>query len=119
MNNLLHIGRSDTIGFQYLADAVKYAFRRIVWRSENFFIEKPAGRRIDHDKISKRTANVDGEAVDRAARPAYLRAAPPRGAPLPGGPVAQLVEQLTFNQQVAGSNPAGLTRISRTYTKAQ
>ena len=25
------------------------------------------------------------------------------------GPVAQLVEQLTFNQWVAGSNPAGLT----------
>ena len=26
------------------------------------------------------------------------------------GPVAQLVEQLTFNQWVAGSNPAGRTQ---------
>jgi hypothetical protein len=24
-------------------------------------------------------------------------------------PIAQMVEQLTFNQRVAGSNPAGLT----------
>lgn len=28
------------------------------------------------------------------------------------GPVAQSVEQLTFNQLVAGSIPAGLTNIS-------
>ena len=27
----------------------------------------------------------------------------------PSGPVAQLVEQLTFNQWVTGSNPVGLT----------
>ena len=27
------------------------------------------------------------------------------------GPLAQLVEQLTFNQLVAGSNPAGLTKV--------
>src|SRR6056297_722672 len=32
----------------------------------------------------------------------------------PSGPLAQLVEQLTFNQWVAGSNPARLTtRIGR------
>ena len=29
------------------------------------------------------------------------------------GPVAQLVEQLTFNQWVTGSNPVGLTIISK------
>ena len=29
------------------------------------------------------------------------------------GPVAQLVEQLTFNQWVTGSNPVGLTNISK------
>ena len=29
----------------------------------------------------------------------------------PSGPVAQLVEQLTFNQWVTGSNPVGLTII--------
>ena len=29
------------------------------------------------------------------------------------GPVAQLVEQLTFNQWVAGSNPARLTTKSK------
>ena len=27
------------------------------------------------------------------------------------GPLAQLVEQLTFNQLVAGSTPAGLTKV--------
>ena len=31
----------------------------------------------------------------------------------PSGPVAQLVEQLTFNQWVAGSNPARLTTFSK------
>ena len=31
----------------------------------------------------------------------------------PSGPVAQLVEQLTFNQWVTGSNPVGLTIISK------
>ncbi len=29
--------------------------------------------------------------------------------PSVGGPVAQLVEQLTFNQLATGSNPVGLT----------
>ena len=29
------------------------------------------------------------------------------------GPLAQLVEQLTFNQWVAGSNPARLTTITK------
>ncbi len=29
----------------------------------------------------------------------------------PSGPVAQLVEQLTFNQWVTGSNPVGLTTV--------
>ena len=39
--------------------------------------------------------------------------APPPGvyAERPSGPLAQLVEQLTFNQWVAGSNPAGLTKF--------
>ena len=31
------------------------------------------------------------------------------------GPLAQLVEQLTFNQLVAGSTPAGLTKILLEY----
>ena len=30
------------------------------------------------------------------------------------GPLAQLVEQLTFNQLVAGSTPAGLTKVFKT-----
>ena len=29
------------------------------------------------------------------------------------GPLAQLVEQLTFNQLVAGSTPAGLTKVNK------
>ena len=29
------------------------------------------------------------------------------------GPVAQLVEHLTFNQRVTGSNPVGLTKVSK------
>ena len=33
--------------------------------------------------------------------------------PDPEEPVAQLVEQLTFNQRVAGSNPAGLTNETK------
>ena len=33
--------------------------------------------------------------------------------PSRAGPVAQSVEQLTFNQQVAGSIPAGLTRFQQ------
>ena len=32
------------------------------------------------------------------------------------GPLAQLVEQLTFNQLVAGSTPAGLTKILAEYS---
>ena len=31
------------------------------------------------------------------------------------GPLAQLVEQLTFNQLVAGSTPAGLTKVNKNY----
>lgn len=31
------------------------------------------------------------------------------------GPVAQLVEQLTFNQRVTGSNPVRLTTFNRRY----
>lgn len=33
------------------------------------------------------------------------------------GPLAQLVEQLTFNQRVAGSNPARLTTLPLMYVK--
>ena len=36
----------------------------------------------------------------------------PLYAAIPGVPLAQLVEQLTFNQRVAGSIPAGHTNIS-------
>ena len=42
-----------------------------------------------------------------------IAALTPAGAPSkprPRGPVAQLVEQLTFNQWVTGSNPVGLTK---------
>ena len=31
------------------------------------------------------------------------------------GPIAQLVEQLTFNQWVTGSNPVGLTKFPLEY----
>ena len=34
------------------------------------------------------------------------------------GPLAQLVEQLTLNQRVAGSSPARLTIISMTYGRS-
>ena len=42
-----------------------------------------------------------------------LRRAP---ATRPYEPVAQVVEQLTFNQRVAGSSPAGLTKQIKNLT---